>query len=233
MDGSVDFMCFPSFDSPTIFAALLDQEKGGRVRLSPLFDEAAKQKQLYLSDTNILLTRFLSTDGVAEISDFMPLEEMGHSHDVVRRAKTIRGEVRFRMVCAPRFDYARAGHRIEQKDGEVLFLSEGKDRTVLRLGTATPLSIETGGAVAEFSLRAQQSAAFILEHAEPGKESPSSGPDYEVDAFKETANFWRLWIARSTYRGRWREMVNRSALTLKLLTSQPQGSMVAAPTFGL
>jgi GH15 family glucan-1,4-alpha-glucosidase len=233
MDGSIDFMCFPAFDSPTIFAALLDHEKGGRFQLSPLFDEAAKQKQLYLSDTNILLTRFLSTDGVAEISDFMPLEEMGHSHDIVRRAKTIRGEVRFRMVCAPRFDYGRAGHRIEQKDTELLFLSAGTERLALRLRSTVPLRVENGAAVAEFTLRANETAGFVLEQAEPGKESPSAAPDYIAATFKETTNFWRRWISRSTYGGRWREMVNRSALTLKLLTSRQYGSLVAAPTFGL
>ncbi|MGE0685032.1 MAG: trehalase-like domain-containing protein, partial [Candidatus Binatia bacterium] len=107
MDGSIDFMCFPNFDSPSIFAALLDHEKGGRFQLAPIFCDEVGHKQLYLPDTNILLTRFLSDEGVAELSDFMPLTEMGHSHNIVRRAKTIRGEVRFRMVCAPRFDYAR------------------------------------------------------------------------------------------------------------------------------
>ncbi|MGE0822151.1 MAG: glycoside hydrolase family 15 protein [Candidatus Binatia bacterium] len=234
MDGSIDFMCFPTFDSPTIFAALLDHKKGGHFQLAPVFcDEQVGRKQLYLPDTNILLTRFLSSEGVAEISDFMPLAEMGHSHDIVRRAKTIRGEVRFRMVCAPRFDYARADHRIEQRDGEVLFFSTGPEGTVLRLRTTVPLTIENGAAVAEFTLRADESAAFVLEHAEEGKESPSAAPDYVSDAFKETANFWRLWINRSAYRGRWREMVNRSALTLKLLTSRLHGSLVAAPTFGL
>ncbi|MGE0685057.1 MAG: glycoside hydrolase family 15 protein, partial [Candidatus Binatia bacterium] len=126
-----------------------------------------------------------------------------------------------------------AGHRVEQKDGEVLFFSEGPDQTVLRLRTEVPLKIENGVAVAEFTLQADESAAFILEQAEPGKESPSVAPNYVADAFKETANFWHRWTSRSAYRGRWREMVNRSALTLKLLTSRSHGSMVAAPTFGL
>ncbi|HEV8714883.1 MAG TPA: glycoside hydrolase family 15 protein [Candidatus Binatia bacterium] len=234
MGGSIDFMCFPSFDSPTIFAALLDQQNGGHFQLAPLFHNAeVGHKQLYLPDTNILLTRFLSDEGVAEISDFMPLQEKGHSHDIVRRAKTIRGEVRFRMVCAPRFDYARATHRVEQKEGEVLFVSDGQDHTVLRLRAEVPLKIENGAAIAEFTLRADETVAFVLEQAESGKDSPSAAPDYVSEAFKETTNFWRLWIGRSAYRGRWREMVNRSALTLKLLTSQPHGSIIAAPTFGL
>jgi len=122
MDGSIDFMSFPHFDSPTIFAALLDSKKGGRFQIAPCL-ENAKQKQLYLSDTNILLTRFLSEEGVAEISDFMPVEEE-HTHQLVRRAKTIRGEVSYRITCDPQFDYARASKKIEVRKDGVLFISE-------------------------------------------------------------------------------------------------------------
>lgn len=232
MDGSIDFMAFPHFDSPTIFAALLDHHKGGRYQLAPILNEA-HHRQLYLPDTNVLLTRFLSAEGVAEISDFMPLHDQGHSHNIVRRAKTIRGEVSFRMICEPRFDYARAAHRVEKREGELLFLSEGQDRTALRLRTAVPLRVENGAAVAEFTLRAGETAAFVLEQAQAGQESCSAAPEYVSESFKATVNFWRRWLARSAYRGRWREMVNRSALTLKLLTSRPHGSLVAAPTFGL
>ncbi|HET7853670.1 MAG TPA: glycoside hydrolase family 15 protein, partial [Candidatus Methylomirabilis sp.] len=232
MDGSIDSLCLPHFDSPSVFAALLDHRKGGRFQLAPVF-EKARQKQLYLPDSNILLTRFLSEEGVAEISDFMPVEEAGHAHNLVRRAKTVLGEVRFRMVCEPRFDYARASHCVEQKEGTVLFISEGNDCSALRLRTTVPLTIENGAARADFTLGADEHAAFVLEWARPGQESPSSAPDYVSRAFKDTLNFWRRWIGRSTYRGRWREEVNRSALTLKLLVSQPHGSLVAAPTFGL
>ena len=232
MDGSIDFMSFPQFDSPTIFAALLDESKGGRFQLAPVLADASR-KQLYLPDSNILLTRFLSDEGVAEISDFMPVEPNEHTHELVRRAKTVRGEIHFRMVCQPRFDYARSKHRVEKRDGEILFVSEGKDQSALRLRTSIPVTISDGAAIAEFTLQAGQSAAFVLEQARPGQESASAGPDHVPDSFKQTLNFWRNWIARSTYQGRWREMVNRSALTLKLLVSQPHGSMVAAPTFGL
>jgi GH15 family glucan-1,4-alpha-glucosidase len=231
MDGSIDFMSFPHFDSPTIFAALLDESKGGRFQLAPVLADA-KQKQLYLPDSNILLTRFLSDAGVAEISDFMPAEQEG-TQELVRRAKTVRGEIHFRMVCQPRFDYARSKHHVEKRDGEILFVSEGEDQSALRLRTSIPVTISDGAAIAEFTLQAGQSAAFVLEQAHPGQESVSVGPDHVPDSFKRTLNFWRNWIARSTYHGRWREMVNRSALTLKLLVSQPHGSMVAAPTFGL
>src|ERR1044071_9776110 len=116
-DGSIDFMCFPQFDSPTIFAALLDDQKGGRFKLAPLA-EKVRLKQTYMPDSNILLTRFLAPEGVAEVSDFMPIEQLGHAHDLVRRAKVVRGQMRFRMLCEPRFDYARASHRVEQKKDE-------------------------------------------------------------------------------------------------------------------
>jgi GH15 family glucan-1,4-alpha-glucosidase len=230
MDGSIDFMCFPEFDSPSLFAALLDRENGGRFQIAPVFDDA-QHRQLYLPDSAILLTRFLSRDGVAEVSDFMPVTELGHAHDLVRRVKTVRGDVRFRMICDPRFDYGRSTHRVEKKDGEVLFISDGADKTAFRLRTDVPVRIEEGAAIAEFELRAGESAAFVLEDARV--DSPSRSPDYVSDSFKQTMNFWQRWIGRCQYRGRWREMVNRSALTLKLLTSNPHGSIVAAPTFGL
>ena len=233
MDGAIDFMCFPDFDSPTIFAAILDQEKGGRFRIAPVLD-GARQKQLYLPDSNILLSRFLSEKGVAEISDFMAIEEDSeHWHDLVRRVKTVRGEVRFRMVCDPRFDYGRRTHRVEVGDGGAVFHPDGKGLQALRLRSDIPLRKENGAVTAEFTLRAGESAFFVLEEARECEESPSSAEDYVSRAFKDTLNFWRRWVARSNYQGRWREMVNRSALTLKLLTSHSTGSIVAAPTFGL
>jgi GH15 family glucan-1,4-alpha-glucosidase len=230
MDGAIDFLCFPHFDSPSVFAGLLDREKGGIFKVAPVLGDVST-KQLYLPESTVLITRFLSDAGVAEVSDFMPIFERGHAHDIVRRAKTVRGEVRFRMTCAPRFDYGRATHRVERREGEVLFFSEGADRTALRLRTEVPVEIRDGDAVAEFTLRAGQTAAFVLENA--AGESPSSGADYVAESFKDTMNFWRRWNRRSSYMGRWRETVQRSAMTLKLLTSRPHGSIVASPTFGL
>jgi GH15 family glucan-1,4-alpha-glucosidase len=232
MDGSIDFMCFPEFDSPTIFAALLDHRKGGSFKLAPVMEDT-KPKQLYLPESNILLSRFLSREGVAEISDFMPITGLGHAHTIVRRAKSIRGDIRFRMTCAPRFDYGRAKHRIQKKKHEVIFISQGPDKTVLRLRSEAPLKIEDGDAVTEFTLHSGDCAAFVLEDARDRGDSPSAAPDYVSDSFKQTMNFWQDWIHKSQYRGRWREMVNRSALTLKLLTSAEYGSIVAAPTFAL
>src|SRR5215467_8930809 len=126
IDGSIDFICFPCFDSPSIFAALLDNRKGGSFKLAPILD-GAHHKQLYLPESNILLSRFLSSDGVAEISDFMPIAEDGTR--LVRRAKATRGEMRFRMIFDPRFDYGRTGHRIEKKQRQAIFISRGEDET--------------------------------------------------------------------------------------------------------
>lgn len=230
--GSVDFMSFPRFDSPTIFAALLDCERGGRFEISPINGEF-RNTQRYFPDTNILLTRFLGAESVAEISDFMAMEHLGHCHTLIRRVKVIRGQARFRAVCAPKFDYARVGHRLEKRGGVFLFVPRKESVPALRLRAEVELRNENGEAWAEFTLNAGQTVSFVLEEARPGEESPSKAPDYVSDTFKETMNSWLAWVARSKYRGRWREMVNRSALTLKLLTSRPHGSIVAAPTFAL
>ena len=200
MDGSIDFMCALRFDSTSVFA-LLDDERGGRFQLAPLL-EGARQKQLYLPDTCVLLTRFLSDDGVAEVSDFMPIGDGRHAHDVVRRAKTVRGEVRFRMVCQPRFDYARATHTAEQTADGIRFIAGSGPALAFLLRSSIPVRIVDGAAVAEFLLRADESASFVFEQVEPGGESPSGAPDYVARAFKDTVNFWRGWVGRSTYRGR-------------------------------
>lgn len=234
MDGSIDFMCFPRFDSPTIFAALLDSEKGGQFQIAPAQPDGFRRKQLYFPDTNMLLTRFLSHDGVAEISDFMPIKHLNHAHDLVRRVKVVRGKIALRMKCAPRFDYGRAKHTLEKRGKEeVIFASQGKDRTTVRLRSSVPIRIREGDATADFTLGAEECASFILEEVLDDKESPSAQPDYTSESFKETMNFWLRWVSHSRYQGRWRESVNRSALTLKLLTSQPFGSILAAATFGL
>ena len=231
-NGSIDFMCFPYFDSPTIFAAILDDKKGGRFALAPI-EKDPNLKQIYLSDSNILLTRFLFKDAVAETSDFMPVGKGKHAHDLVRRVKSVRGDIKFRMVCQPRFDYGRCNHKVEKHENDVLFIPDNEKLSALRLRGKVPLKIENGAAIAEFKLHSGEKTSFILEEAKPGKESPSVASGYESEFFKSTLNFWRDWIGKSKYQGRWRDMVNRSALILKLLTFKPSGSIVAAPTFGL
>ena len=241
INASIDFLSFPYFDSPTVFAALLDDKKGGYFQIAPLID-GARKKQLYLLDTNILLSRFLAPEGVAEISDFMPVSLRTADHtwedtptQLVRRAKTVRGELQYRMVCAPRFNYARTPHKVEQRSpNEILFIAEGEGGLVMRLRSLdVPMRVENGDAVAEFTLGGEKTAAFALEEVRGREDTHSAAEHFVAHSFKETMNFWRTWMERSTYKGRWREMVNRSALTLKMLTSQKYGSIVAAPTFGL
>ena len=231
--GSIDFMCFPNFDSPSIFARLLDDQQGGYFALHPEGD-SEKVKQLYLADTNVLLTRFLKCDGVAELSDYMPVEESKVIPNLVRRIKAVRGKIDFTMVCRPAFDYARTDHKVEiENENQALFTSRGERGLVLRLRSEVPLEIQEGAAAASFTLDQGETAAFILEQVKGGQTSPCTAPNYVPDTFKRTVNFWHGWIEESNYTGRWREAVNRSALTLKLITSRIHGSMVAAPTFGL
>ncbi len=240
--ASIDFLSFPYFDSPTVFAAILDDKKGGHFSIQPVGSEF-RQKQMYLYDTNILRTRFYCTAGVAEVSDFMPLSvcpsDTGDGRDnptrIVRRVKVVRGEMRCRMVCAPRFDYARSEHKVEQRsEKEIVFTEEGNGQLVLRLlSLDVPLRRREGDAHAEFVLRAGEKATFVLEEVRDHEETGGESHVQTIDSFKETMNYWQNWVRSSTYRGRWREIVNRSALTLKMMTSQKYGSIVAAPTFGL
>jgi len=231
-NGSIDFMCFPAFDSPTIFAALLDSERGGYFKIAPASGEFTPC-QHYIPDTTILLTRFLHERGIVEISDFMPAEPLGHRQAVVRRVKVIRGEMPMRMVCAPRFNYARCGHTVQKRQGEILFIPDEKQFPALRLRSSLLMEVVNGQATAEFKIGRLEKAHFILEEAGTDSESPSKNPAYVSDAFRETMNFWTAWASHCTYQGRWREMVRRSAMTLKLMTSRRHGSIVAAPTFAL
>lgn len=230
LNGTIDFLCWPHFDSPSIFASLLDDKIGGSFQLAPVLD-GARHRQLYLPDTNILLTRFLSEHGVAAISDFMPLGDAETTPRLVRRVKAIRKTIRFRMHCDPRLDYGRARHKARHRDDTIVF--EGADGTSLCLRSSVKLHIEQGAAVAEFDLEPGQSAHFILEDGACGPESAAAQPDYVQRAFKATSTYWHDWVARSTYHGRWRDVVSRSSLALKLLTSAEHGSMIAALTFGL
>jgi GH15 family glucan-1,4-alpha-glucosidase len=230
VDGTISFLCAPSFDSPSVFASLLDPNRGGRFELAAAFAEPT-YKQLYLPDTNVLLTRFLDDTGVAEVSDFMPVADAGVPHNIVRRVKAVQGDVPFVMRCAPRFDYGRATHSIERTSEGVVFSSTSG--AAMRLRTSVPLELDGGDARARFALRSGETASFVLEFLRGGRPTPCGREDYVTEAFKATTNFWRAWAGRASYRGRWREMVLRSALTLKLLTSQRHGSIVAAPTFGL
>lgn len=233
LTGSIDFMCFPNFDSPTVFAALLDEKKGGYFQIQPVFD-GMKTKQLYLPDTNVLLTRFLSPEGVGEITDFMPVEELYNGKELIRRVTSIRGDVRYEMHCVPRFNYGRDKHHAKQlSPHEVLLYSEGASKTMLRLVSSVPLQLDGNDVTASFVLKPTDTADFLLEHIENEHGEQRDFKKFITESLFETVNYWKNWMAQSTYQGRWLEMVNRSALVLKLLTSYNYGSMVAAPTFSL
>lgn len=233
LDGSIDFMCFPDFDSPSIFAALLDDKNGGYFQISPEFSEM-NTKQLYLPDTNVLLTRFLSTDGVGEITDFMPVEELYNGKELIRRVTTIRGDVHYKMRCMPRFNYGRSDHSVKVlSDNIILFQSRGNDKTILRLTSTVPLTVDNGSITATFTLSPNETADFLLEHVEKEHNENRNFKDFVTESLFATVNYWKDWVAQSLYRGRWMETVNRSALVLKLLTSHKYGSIIAAPTFSI
>jgi GH15 family glucan-1,4-alpha-glucosidase len=231
-DGSIDWCCLPAFDSPSVFAAILDDRKGGSFRIAPIHE--ARQKQMYLPDTNVLITRFLGQEGVGEVVDFMPIQEPGQGtkvHEIVRVVRGVRGAVRFRLECRPAFDYARQRHQVALDARGALFVTPA---ATLALISRVPLAPDGAAARAEFTLRPGESATFILRQiqGEVGGELLEARLAGE-ELLVRTAAFWRRWLGHCRYEGRWREMVHRSALVLKLLTFAPTGAIVAAPTTSL
>src|SRR5258708_3220860 len=173
LDGTVSFFCWPRFDSPSIFASLLDDERGGSFELTPLLYDA-RHRQLYLPDTNVLLTRFLSPDGVAEISDFMSIGDSDAGSRLVRRVKAVRGSIHFRMRCLPRFDYARLDPKVYAEAGTVIFT--GGDDLTLRLRASVPVDVSEGPALSESDLPAPNSPPLILDHPSSGQARISTHP---------------------------------------------------------
>ncbi|MGD0363069.1 MAG: glycoside hydrolase family 15 protein [Bryobacteraceae bacterium] len=236
-DGCIDWCCLPRFDSSSIFAALLDDRVGGCFRLQPAGDGSVKQ--MYLPGTNVLVTRFMSGEGMAEVTDFMPIgtesggETEQASRQLVRIAKAIRGPVRFRMECLPAFDYAREPHEVDvQPDGRAAIFASPARQFALK--SERQLTKNGNGAIADFVLESGQQAVFALRHREERASRALIEEHLDGDTLlAETARFWRAWSGRSQYRGRWRETVNRSALVLKLLSYRPTGAIVAAPTTSL
>ena len=231
VDGTIDWLCLPAFDSPSVFCAILDDEKGGHFSLRPV--EYARSQQLYLPDTNVLLTRYFSPQGLAETLDFMPIiTRRGQRHRLVRNVRVIRGKMTFDAECRPAFDYARRGHTISVgKSGAVFSSGVG----CLGLATDVPLrEREREAAGARFTLGGGERATFVLAHLQEG-EGPGeilSEVGFE-ELLSSTLHYWRRWLSQSTYQGRWREVVNRSSLVLKLMVYDPTGALVAAPTMGL
>jgi GH15 family glucan-1,4-alpha-glucosidase len=231
-DGTIDWYCCPRFDSPSVFARILDHRRGGYFRVAPESEDCVV-KQLYFPDTAVLITRFMSEEGVAELVDFMPIPEnpkvATDRHRIVRVVRGIRGEMRLRFECAPRFDYARGRHTVEITEHGAVMAGDGLTLTLHGLA-----GLERHGEDVHVSrtVRANETMGVILESAADGPPRPLA---YEElwGLLEQTAHFWRAWIGGSTYRGRWREMVDRSAMTLKLMTYAPTGALVAAPTTAL
>jgi len=233
LDGSIDWLCLPHFDSPSVFAAILDDRKGGRFRISPTAGDI-KGKQFYWPETNVLITRFLSPAGVGDIIDYMPVETRAGAkerHRLVRQVKVVRGSMQFHMECRPAFDYARAPHQVSISPSGACFHSA---QQALSVATDIPLRQKENGTEATFTLSEGESAVFVLHEIDTGAACPAVLSVAEAEElFKRTTYYWIRWISKCTYRGRWREMVHRSALVLKLLTFEPTGAIVAAPTMSL
>ena len=245
-DGSIDWLCLPFFDSPAVFNSLLDDEKGGRFSITAI--DSVDHRQIYFPETNVLITRFGSDDSAAQVTDFMPVHEQheeGSGHEkgdvddhcsgearVVRLVQGVLGETMMRMECRPAFEFASTLHRVEKINGGVIFTSDSGER----LGLTAPCEFElqNGSVTAEFALNFGESMCFVLEQMEPAGGALCSFTAAEAEAqFRQTVDFWRDWVSKCTYHGRWREDVIRSLLVLKLLTFAPTGAIIAAPTSSL
>ncbi len=244
-DGTIDWWCTPRFDSPSVFASLLDSDRGGHCRLAADVSEAdgAVVRQLYLTDTAVLVTRFMAPSGVGEVVDFMQPDASctpSRRHQVIRVARVVRGRLPFELLCRPRFDYGRATHSLRHlDDGSVVFHSADAD---LHVQASGPITLHPDGhdVSARFTLDAGEAAAVILtcdsgDVAGRGEGLDRSAVTTEAvtRAFDSCRDFWLTWLRASRYRGRWHDMVTRSAITLKLLTYAPTGAPIAAATMGL
>lgn len=233
--ASIDFLSFPHFDSPTVFAALLDDRHGGRFAIEATGD-GWETNQLYIPETNVLVTQFLSEDGIGEVTDFMPIGESHHAHRIVRRVTTLKGAMSFSLRCEPQFDYARCGHQVTQADNSVLFTADDPAAGAARLRSLHPgvqLRVEGGCVTAEFSLEPNEVADLVFEVATDDVHTLQEEEAYVERSLVDTLAYWRSWVGRGSYPRRWREMVVRSALTMKMLCSQRTGGIAAAATFGL
>lgn len=236
-DGTIDWFCPGRFDASSVFASVLDTEVGGSWRLEPV-DGSVRTQQFYVPNTAILATRFLTTDGVVEVYDFMPVLERAdadHRQRIVRRVTAVRGSTRVRSVVSARPDYARATPELEADGDGIVLTDASQDEGGLRMGlvSTTELSIAGDDVIAEIDLATGESAVFVLEVLGSDASPQACTLDEVGELIVSTSAFWHDWVEHSTYTGRWRETVNRSAITLKLLTHEPTGAIIAAPTTSL
>ncbi|MER6220750.1 glycoside hydrolase family 15 protein [Streptomyces sp. 900105755] len=239
-DGAVDWFCSPRFDSPSLFGALLDKDKGGHCTVRPAHPTCST-KQLYLPDTAILVTRFMTEAGAGEVVDFMPVTGTTATdrHRLVRLVRCVRGTMTFDVEIAPRFDYGLMKHQLHiTPHGAVFAAEDGTELTVHPIREpedqrlADVMTDQDADLRVSLTLAAGEERGLILETGAEGPPREIRRAEHE-QLFHETAVFWRTWLARSTYTGRWREVVERSAITLKLMTFAPSGAVVAAPTAAL
>ena len=230
IDGSIDWCCLPHFDSPSVFGAILDTKKGGHFNITPVTQ--GTRRQTYLPDTNILITRFLHSDGAGEVIDFMPVSEDPNddvnSHHIYRVVRVVKGKIRFQLQCFPAFNYAQTNFKIARIKEGYMFASPNMHMAFL---ADQKLRQEKNGLTGEFELSAGESRSFIICHTE--KDHLCTQHASSEKALQDTIAYWRRWLSQINYQGRWRESVVRSALTLKLLTFAPTGAIVAAPTMSL
>ncbi|KUI23743.1 glycoside hydrolase family 15 protein [Mycobacterium sp. GA-2829] len=231
VDGTIDWFCPTRFDAPSIFAAILDESDGGRWELAPAVG-VTRTHQFYYPDTAVLITRFLTADGVAEVHDFMPVPEgdAAPRQRLVRRVSGVRGTLRIRMRLDARPDYARTTCRAERRGDAVLLTGDG---VRMGLSASADLDIDDGTVTADVELSTGDTAVFILEMLGPDEDVAPDAVSSTDDLLTATTAFWHRWLAQSTYTGRWREVVHRSAITLKLLSHEPSGAIIAAPTTSL
>jgi len=245
-NGAINWFCCPRFDSPSVFASLLDADKGGYFKVAPEHEDCVT-RQLYQPDTAVLITRFMTADGVGELHDFMPVagRRVTDRHRIVRQLRVVRGSMRFVVELQPGFDYARTPHSVRLTADGASFTPYGADGPVGNLtlhvaGSAASSLEEQGiemtptegnGLRITRTLNTGQTWGVILESN--GGAPRRLHPADMQRLLNETVEFWRHWLSGATYRGRWREMVVRSALTLKLMTYAPTGGIVAAPTAAL
>ncbi len=231
--GCIDYLCWPCLDSATVFARLLDADKGGHFAIKPDLPDA-RVVQMYLPETNILMTRWMGTQASIDLVDLMPVGNADEDvpSRLVRRITCTRGEATIRIRCAPRFDYGTEGRTasVTAREAEV---SRGKFDHECGLALAFhgngTLVADGCDLTAEIVLAEGDTVSLVL----------SNPDDVSLDAkaldavVEKDIAYWRKWSRQSLYRGRWRETVERSAMLLKLLTSRKHGSIAAAATFGL
>jgi GH15 family glucan-1,4-alpha-glucosidase len=231
-DCSVDWLCLPNADSPSVFARMLDAERGGSFRLEPT--GAFEAERRYLENSNVLETTFATADGRVRVTDAMTLTDsrrLSPMRELVRKVEAVAGTVPLRWAFEPRFDYGRARTRIERRSGR-WFADAGPDALVLGLCDAGEGTLRDGAVTGELTLAPGESALFSLAGADREPAVIPGRHDSER-RLEHTKRFWPEWAGRLHYEGAWPEAVTRSALALKLLTFSPSGAIYAAPTTSL